>query len=295
MQTYAAALARTRRRLTGGTKTTTYPPSPLTNTVFAALPGSCGGDCAFTRASAEFVTNPERPASAALLKALNAPEDAVMISELLARDHDYVRDRLVRRGYTPVDRGRRNRPMRAVDGYFLPTLFATEWLNFSQWPGYPQRPTKPWGSRRWAKGLLTTHRFDPARYFAVVLTPWRRWTLCIINLSRGLAVRSQGPPRGRRPRTRPRQGSAPAPRSSGRRARCGSLEGGDQEEELAYWRVANHIARRHDGFDREFNLPVPPLESISRPRGLGRLATAARTRLAAPATRRTPTTERQPE
>ena len=104
-----------------------------------------------------------------------------MISELLARDHDYVRDRLVRRGYTPVDRGRRNRPMRAVDGYFLPTLFATEWLNFSQWPGYPQRPTKPWGSRRWAKGLLTTHRFDPARYFAVVLTPWRRWTLCIIN------------------------------------------------------------------------------------------------------------------
>ena len=73
MQTYAAALARTRRRLTGGTKTTTYPPSPLTNTVFAALPGSCGGDCAFTRASAEFVTNPEQGRRVPLFSRLSTP------------------------------------------------------------------------------------------------------------------------------------------------------------------------------------------------------------------------------
>ena len=251
LMTYVGSLADAHQGMISNTKKyETYPPAPLTNTVFALLPGRCVGQYVFSRESARFVADSRGAYSDRMLTLLNADEARGQVGELLSRDYRYFNDR-PKRGINPV---------RAVDGYFLPTLFASDWLQFSDWPGYPKNPSKMWRSKRYAKSSHMFHSYDPSRYLTVVLTPWRGWTLCVINHP----VVARFDRKGRLEAAD--FGLAYVKHMLGYFAQllaeCGDPNSSAMASEaLGYWQVANRAVRGRDGLKYEaFNMPVPPLE-----------------------------------
>jgi len=242
-----------------GRRWNTYPPSPLTGTLFAAVPGRSPGEFVFTNEAGQFVANPQQPHADAFLAHLNQPDALRLVSAFLGQDVDRFRDKAVQRSYDKYA-PRTVGPERGVDGYFLPTVFASDWLRFDTWSTYPSHPSGPWGSRRKAPGLLSVHAFDPTRYFTIALTPWRDHSIVIMNWP---VVTSFD-----------RKGRIEAVQLSLDFAKHFLVSLADQiraiaspappadnaSEQLGYWTVANRLATQQYALPRDFHLPVPPLE-----------------------------------
>lgn len=246
----------------------TYPPSPLTTTLFAAIPGRAAGEFVMNRETRAFYARPIPTPNEWLSEQLNREDVISQISELLSRDYDDFGDGPVRRDYDVVSDARRARPLapeRGVDPYFLPTLFENDWLDFRLWPGYPIRPTKRMSrlvsARTVTKSLNTMRTYDPAKYFALVLLPFREWTIAILNWP-----------------------------TASRFERSGELEATDfglayvknilafltsllsdershlsgsearPHEQLGYWDVVRKVSLHPEGKLESYNLPVLPFE-----------------------------------
>jgi hypothetical protein len=272
MSTYIAPLySRRSRSGIGGGKLEyeTYPPAPLANTLFAVFPGPCEGQYVFSREAGFFVANGKWRHSPWLIEQLNAPAVIQHLTEIMARDMDYIGDSLFRREYFLMTQAA-NRPLgpeRGTDPYFLPTLFENEPFNYRGWPGYQQRPTPRYkgfhlgklGEYRVNETTSVLRNFDPAKYFALVLLPFRSSTLVVATwpvvstfgrkggfLGADFAMPHLGHLLGhlRQLLSDPRsQGSAPTP-------------------ELDYWNLADQVTVYPDSKSRrkEFNLAIPPLE-----------------------------------
>lgn len=241
-----------------GRRWNTYPPSPLTATLFAAVPGRCSGEFVFTNEAGQFVANPQRPHDDAFLAQLNQPDALRLVGAFLGQHVDHFRDKAVQRSYDKY-RPRTTGPERGVDGYFLPTVFASDWLRFDAWSTYPAHPSSPWDSRRKVGGLLSVHAFDPTRYCAIAITPWRDRSIVVMNWPVVTSFDRKG-------RIEAVQLSldfakhflvslADQIRSSPLAASANTVS-----EQLGYWAVADRLASQQYALPRDFHLPVPPLE-----------------------------------
>jgi hypothetical protein len=201
-----------------------------------------------------------------LIEQLNAPGVIQHLTEIMARDADIIGQNTFRRQYFLLtqDPKRPLGPERGTDPYFLPTLFENEPLNYREWPGYWKHPTRRYrgftfGEHGVNKTTSILRNFDPAKYFAVVLLPFRSSTLVVftwpvistfgkvgefLGTDLGLAHIGHFVEYLRHLLSDARsQGSAPTP-------------------ELAYWNLANQVSRYPETRSKrkEFNYAIPPLE-----------------------------------
>lgn len=242
-----------------GRRWNTYPPSPLTVTLFAVVPGRCPGEFVCTNEAGQFIVNPQQPHADAFLAWLNQPDALRLAGAFLGQHVDRFRDKTVQRSYDKY-RSRTIGPERGVDGYFLPTVFASDWLRFDAWSSYPAHPSSPWDSRRKAPGLLSSHAFDPARYCAIAITPWRDHSIVIMNWPVVTSFDRKG-------RIEAIQLSLDFAKhflvslaDQIRGSRSPASVANSASEQLSYWSVANKLASQQYALPRDFHLPVPPLE-----------------------------------
>ena len=273
MSTYAAALfsMKPRAGLGGGrVEYQTLPPSPLSNTIFAVLPGVCAGPVVMSRESGGFVAREASLQQSWLIQRLNDPAVTRDVAPLLAQDRDVVGAVAFQREYVVPVQGVAKRPLgprRGTDPYFLPTLFESEEYDYRNWPGYSANPSRRLGrgpgstsfQRRMEGSLMTTRDFDPSKYFAVALLPFARGTLVALTWP----TPSRFDPRGR---------LEAVDLSLTRVERV--LEhllvilgdsrtwGETAPPALAYWELANRTAQYRGIKTRQFNFPIPPLEWV---------------------------------
>ena len=271
MSTYSASLwsRRLRRGFAGGVEgskfeTQTYPPSPLTNTIFAVLPGPCEGQYVISR-EAGVTPNQDRTHSPWLLEQLSDPGFTSHLDEVMARDFDVIgKDAFKREYLLPFENTKRPLgPERGTDPYFLPTLFENDPLNYRSWPGYLHEPTrrvKGFGSslvRGIDKTAVTIRNFDPAKYFAVVLLPFRSSTLVVATLPTPSTFDQAGRLIGTD------LGLEDFGRLIGYLSRV--LDDPRSREsasvaDLDYWSLANQVTVYPGSKTKQFNFAIPPLE-----------------------------------
>lgn len=143
---YAGVLQRNQMRpgFGGGRrKITTWPPSPMTVSVFAALPGRIGGIVAYNRELRSFLPRPDGDPGQALMAALS---DQTLLGGLwgfVTHDIDLLDGRPVRRDQAMLATDHKSQgAFRVVDPYFLPTLLESPWLDTRSWPGTPVGPPR---------------------------------------------------------------------------------------------------------------------------------------------------------
>ena len=166
----------------GRRKITTWPPSPMTVSMFAALPGRIGGVVAYNRELRSFLPRPDGAPGQALMAALS---DQALLGGLwgfVTHDVDLIGGRPVRRDQTQLGMERASQGVfRVVDPYFLPTLLESPWLDTRTWPGAPVGPPRRHIGQFSPSAKQQMLVFDPDKYFTVVLVPYRAVTLVVVS------------------------------------------------------------------------------------------------------------------
>jgi hypothetical protein len=163
--------------------TYSYPPMAISNFVVCPIPKRIMGEYAMTSRFSGFFVNPTRHFSEALLKGLNSVDFAPGLQTqvhtlaqagwyLFSLGKDFFQQYQAwgwkQRQSTQYDyrhmTSNEPRVPSLFDEFFLPTLLETELFDVEKWPNYP---------KHFASG--------PEKYFFVMLTPYRNWTLFMAN------------------------------------------------------------------------------------------------------------------